>query len=130
MIKPTDSAETGSFVIDQHTGQKAEFQLYTMGSTSDNGFIRTINIKDTRGNSYSQIYDRLPYHYLSVYQVPFDLERNIGMLWNYDIDKVQPNNYAIQVVSSPRAMDESIRVKFFTNFQSHSVYVSVILVAL
>ena len=62
----------GEFVIDQHVGNQTEFQVYTMGSSADNGFVKDILIRDTRNEKYSDISDRLEYHYLSVFQVPFD----------------------------------------------------------
>ena len=55
------------------------------------------------------------------------------MTWNYDLHKVQfplnPRKYVVQVVSSPRSThDESsldnLQVKFYTNFNSHSIHVS------
>ena len=45
------------------------------------------------------------YQYLTVYQVPFDTENNIGMLWNYEINKALDSikdtapKYVTQVVS-------------------------------
>ena len=62
----------GEFVIDQHVGNQTEFQVYTMGSSADNGFVKNILLRDTRNEKYSDISDRLEYHYLSVFQVPFD----------------------------------------------------------
>ena len=54
------------------------------------------------------------------------------MAWNYDLHKVQyplnPRKYVVQVVSSPTTLDESqtdnLQVKFYTNFNSHSIHVS------
>ena len=63
---------TGEFVIDQHVGNSTEFLLYTMGSSADNGFVKNIFIRDVRHEKYSDISNRLEYHYLSVFQVPFD----------------------------------------------------------
>ena len=56
---------------------------------------------------YSQINDEYlsDYRYLSPYQVPFDSTNNIGMLWNYEIDKALDTmkktlpKYVAQVVS-------------------------------
>ena len=49
------------------------------------------------------------------------------MTWNYEVHKVQlqpnPRKYVVQVVSSPPSENENIQVKFYTNFNSHSIHV-------
>ena len=126
----TKTNEIGTFVIDQHIGSNTEFQVYTMGSKKDNGFIRSISVNDIRQENYAQIFDAhfLEYHFFSVYQVPFDSEKNIGMTWNYEIDKIPVHNdpleYRVQVISNPRNAEDSLNIKFYTNFASHEIYVN------
>ena len=71
-ISDTSVEFNGEFVVDQHVGNQTEFLLFTMGSSADNGFVKNIIIRDVRHEKYSDISNRLEYHYLSVFQVPFD----------------------------------------------------------
>ena len=57
------------------------------------------------------------------------------MRWSYDLHKVQfplnPRKYVVQVVSSPqdeRQSDNDLQVKFYTNFDSHSIHVRIFFV--
>ena len=67
--------EHGSFYVDQHIGTESSFNVYTMGPTSENGYVKSIKLKDNRGNTYSNMVERLQFHYLNVFNVPFDTER-------------------------------------------------------
>ena len=51
------------------------------------------------------------------------------MEWKYEFNKVHtnsnnPNNFGVQVVSSPRIQDEFIQVKLYTNRNTHAIHVS------
>ena len=106
-ITSTKSVERGSFVIDEHIGSNTQFQLYTLGSKQNNGLVKGISINDKKAGKYSQMDDvnLQEYQYLTVYQVPFDTENNIGMLWSYEINKALDSikdtapKYVTQVVS-------------------------------
>ena len=63
---------SGEFVIDENVANQTEFRVFTMGSSADNGFVKNIFLRDIRHDKYSDISNRLEYHYLSVFQVPFD----------------------------------------------------------
>ena len=71
-IASAENEERGAFVIDQHIGSSTEFQLYTMGPRKTQGFVKGITINDIRQSKYLHLDDRLEYHYLSVYKVPFE----------------------------------------------------------
>ena len=50
------------------------------------------------------------------------------MEWKYEFNKVHtnsniPNDFAVQVVSSPRIQDEFIQVKLYTNRDTHAIHV-------
>ena len=64
--------EKGSFSIDENVGNNTDFQLYTMGPSSAQGYVKGIMIKDIRQKKYNKIIDRLYDHQLSVAFVPFD----------------------------------------------------------
>ena len=70
-VDSLNEEEQGSFTVDQHIGKKTKFQIYTMVSNADNGLIKSVVVKDNRGNSYSKLIDRQQFHLFSVYQVPF-----------------------------------------------------------
>ena len=123
--------ERGSFYIDQHIGNNTQFHIYTMGDREDSGHIKSITINDRRQTKYSSITDYfLHYHYMTILdQVPYNSDRNLNMLWNYNIEKYQdaPRNqkFALQVVSLPRIDNEQIRIKFWTNHKnSHSIHIN------
>ena len=41
-------------------------------SFTENGFVQGIRISDNRGKMYDNIVEQLQYHYLKVFDVPFD----------------------------------------------------------
>ena len=101
----------GEFVIDQHVGNQTEFQVYTMGSSADNGFVKNILIRDSRNEKYSDISDRLEYHYLSVFQVPFD---EVIFLF-HTIRKVKFLSKN-SILTKPRHFHEFFTQIYFDNF--------------
>ena len=48
------------------------FVIYLHISFTENGFVQGIRISDNRGKMYDNIVEQLQYHYLKVFDVPFD----------------------------------------------------------
>ena len=98
-----------------------------MGPRDFNGYIKGITVIDKRQKKFSILADKLDFHYQSVYKVPFDSDRNLDMLWHYEVVKLsldQPHKFVVQVVSWPRKEDELMQIRFYTNADSHFVHIN------
>lgn len=63
--------ESGSFVIDKYVGRDTNFHVFAINR--ELGFLKSINVGDSRGQQYRGIQDALAsYHIFSVYSVPFE----------------------------------------------------------
>ena len=119
--------ETGSFVIDKYAGHDTNFNVFAINRES--GFLRSISVGDRRGKLFRGIQDEMAaYHILSVYGVPFEQEKNIGMNWTYTLERMpspnSDNKHIVRVTSRAREAGEEIKIKFFTNVDTHAIKVT------
>ncbi|XP_040572453.1 calcium-activated chloride channel regulator 1 [Lepeophtheirus salmonis] len=131
--KPFDGSvrfESGSFVIDKFIGNATSFSVFAMHPAySKNGHIKSISIQDRRGDiSKTLADDQESFNILSLHNVHFREEQNIGMNWTYSLERIpsdtNENAHFVLVTSRPRVKDEDIKVTFFTNVDEHSFRVS------
>ena len=93
-------------------------------------YVRALVVDSERGGSYNTVMDSSSaYHFLSVYDVPYDSAENSGLSWRYSLDRLPSpghgNSHIVQVTSSSVSKEQEIQVIVRTNFPGqHGIHIN------